>query len=432
MKIFVMGLWHLGCVTAACLAKAGHDVLAYDCDAITIENLQKGKPPIFEPGLETLLQEVETSGKLIFTHSIQAVSNTDLIWITFDTPVDQNDIADVDYVMREIEALFPHLQAKSLVLISSQIPVGTTSRLQQKCDQLYPNKAIAFAYIPENLRLEKAIAVFTHPDRVVIGLDHEHYKNIIEKLFYPITDKLIWMSVVSAEMTKHAINAFLAVSITFINELSVLCESIGAHARDVERGLKSEERIGPKAYLKPGDAIAGGTLLRDIHYLTELGNEQGKKTFLLSAILHSNHHHKQWSCKKLLEVFKDLSNKRIAVLGLTYKAGTDTLRRSMAIELCEWLHRQGSQVHAYDPVIQELPEYYAQFIHLKSNIKETFLAADAVIISTAWSQFKELSPDEFINHLKQPYILDPSGFIAHNVQHDHRIKYFSVGTPVCY
>ncbi|OGT41550.1 MAG: hypothetical protein A3F42_04845 [Gammaproteobacteria bacterium RIFCSPHIGHO2_12_FULL_37_34] len=431
MNIIVVGLWHLGCVTAASLAKAGHHVLAYDACRETIVNLQQGKPPIFEPGLEALLKECQTAGTLTFTHSIPHFSDGDLIWVTFDTPVDAHEVADVDYVMREVENLFPYLQTKNLVVISSQIPVGTTNKLQKKCDQLYPEKHITFAYIPENLRLEKAIAVFTHPDRVIIGLDNHHYKDHIQKLLQPFTDHFIWMSILSAEMTKHAINAFLAVSVTFINELSVLCEAVGANAREVERGLKSEARIGPHAYLRPGDAIAGGTLLRDIHYLIQLGKEQDEHTFLFSALLDSNHHHKKWACQKLLDVLKDLRNTKIAVLGLTYKAGTDTLRCSMAIETCKWLHEQGSEVQAYDPVIQQLPEGYASFIQLKSNVTDAIRAADAVIISTAWPQFSELNAETLVAHLRQPFVFDPSGFIASNIQQDTRIKYFSVGIPVC-
>ncbi|OGT35049.1 MAG: hypothetical protein A3F11_07505 [Gammaproteobacteria bacterium RIFCSPHIGHO2_12_FULL_37_14] len=430
MKIVIIGLWHLGCVTAACLAKAGHEIIAYDPHLETILNLQQGKAPIFEPGLDALLSDGLLAGKLVFTNSIKNVSSADLIWITFDTPVDQHDDADINVVVDAVEELFADLKMNSLVIISSQIPVGTTNQLQKKCNQLYPQKKITFAYIPENLRLEKAIEVFMHPDRIVIGLDNIQYKNLIQDLLFPFTDQLIWMSVISAEMTKHAINAFLAISVTFINELSVLCEAVGANAREVENGLKSENRIGRKAYLRPGDAIAGGTLLRDINYLTKLGKECGNDTFLLSAIIESNQYHKQWSCRKLLDVFKDLKNKQIAVLGLTYKAGTDTLRRSIAIETCQWLHQQGSNVRAYDPVIHQLPESYAQFIQLTSSIKEAIQHADAVIILTGWSQFHAITADEFVTYLNKPIVLDPGGFIANSIKQDARIKYFSVGVPI--
>lgn len=429
MKIFVAGLWHLGCVTAACLAQAGYEVIGYDPNKENIARLTQGQAPLFEPGLDHLLLEGLASKRLAFTTLISDVHQADLLWITFDTPVDDHDEADVTSVFEHVKILLPYLCEKSLVIISSQLPVGTTSQLQSYCDQSLPNKKIVFAYLPENLRLEKAIEVFTHPDRIVIGLDHPAYREKIEELLQPFSDRLVWMSVCSAEMTKHAINAFLAVSVIFINELAVLCEAVGANAREVEQGLKSEERIGPKAYLKPGAAIGGGTLMRDIQYLIRLGRKEKKDTYLFSALLKSNASHKQWSQKKLLEIYKNLDNKHIAILGLTYKAGTDSLRRSTTLETCEWLNQQGCQISAYDPVVKQLPDQYAQFIKLKNNIYDAISAADAVIVSTAWPQFNELDADEFIKHLKQPVILDASGFISKKMQHDHRVQYFTVGVP---
>ncbi|MDR3476830.1 MAG: nucleotide sugar dehydrogenase [Gammaproteobacteria bacterium] len=429
MRVAVVGLWHLGSVYAACLAKAGHDVLAYDPDHDTVNALLKGQPPIFEPGLEALLNEGQKANRLHFSANPKDLHDSNIVWVTFDTPVDNNDVADVPLVIKEVEGLLPHLQDNALVIMSSQVPVGTTNQLQAHADTAFPNKHITFACMPENLRLGKAIDVFTHPDRIVIGLDNPSYKPQLETLLKPFTEKLIWMSVVSAEMTKHAINAFLAVSVTFINEIAALCETVGANGREVEMGLKSEERIGPKAYLRPGDAIAGGTLMRDIHYLTQLGEAKNRDTFLMSAIVESNHYHKQWSCRKVASLLQNLQGKTIAMLGLTYKAGTDTLRRSTAIETCEWLHQQGITVQAFDPTITALPAPYSGFIQLQSSAKDALAAADAVVVSTEWPEFRDLTADEFIASLKRPLVIDPSGFIAKNIGADARIEYFSVGVP---
>lgn len=427
MKIAVCGLWHLGSVYAACLAGAGHEVIAYDPHAETIQQFNQGKAPIFEPGLESLLQEAKD--RLQFTSQPTDLSQAPIIWVTFDTPVDNQDVADVTAVTQEIEMILPYLAPRTLVIISSQVPVGTTRNLQEQCDQRYPDKQITFACMPENLRLGKAIYVFTQPDRIVIGLDNPAYKPTLEKLLAPFTDKLIWMSVVSAEMTKHAINAFLAISVTFINEIAALCETVGANGREVEMGLKSEERIGPKAYLRPGDAIAGGTLMRDIQYLTQLGKAQHRDTYLMSAITESNRYHKQWSCRKVASILKNLEGKTVTLLGLTYKAGTDTLRRSTAVETCEWLHQQGVIVQAYDPTITELPNELAQFIRLQSDITSALHAADAVLVSTEWPQFRDLTAETFIQQVKQPLVIDPSGFTAKTLGNDPRIHYFSVGVP---
>jgi UDPglucose 6-dehydrogenase len=312
-------------------------------------------------------------------------------------------------------------------LISSQVPVGTTRKLQQLCAQQFPNKNITFACSPENLRLGKAIDVFTKPDRVVVGLQTDTDKTRVQQLLKPFTDNIVWMSIESAEMTKHALNAFLATSVVFINELSTLCEQVGANAREVELGLKSEERIGPKAYLRPGNAIAGGTLARDVNFLIQIGQQKTTATPLFSALLESNHAHKQWACRRIIQVLRDLKNKTIATLGLTYKVGTDTLRRSTAVETCEWLSQQGANVVAYDPALKELPTDITKFIQLKNTLTEALKGADAIVISTECPEFTALNADTLVSATNQPLIFDASGFLAKNLSHDARVRYFSVG-----
>lgn len=274
MKVCVLGLWHLGIVTAACLASGGHHVVGLDFDESVIANLKKGKLPLFEPGLEELVKNGIAENKLGFSTDIkQAVSDAQVIWVTYDTPVDEDDRADVDFVIERISRLFPDLEAGQQILISSQLPVGSARRLELLLEEARPNLSVSFSYSPENLRLGKAISVFTQPDRVVIGVRNEESKKIFSQLLAPFTERIEWMSVESAEMTKHALNAFLAASVTFINEIAAICEQVGADAKEVERGLKSEARIGPKAYLGPGGAFAGGTLARDVAFLTQLGKQ---------------------------------------------------------------------------------------------------------------------------------------------------------------
>jgi UDPglucose 6-dehydrogenase len=439
MKLAVIGLWHLGCVTSACLANAGYNVIAYDADVHTINQLREGKTPLFEPGLEELLIKGVHTGKLHFTLDILSLSHAEIIWITFDIPVDENDQGETDLIIHQIEAIFPHLQNNALVIISSQLPVGSTQKLQTLCFKQFPHKNITFAYSPENLRLGKAIDIFNHPDRVVVGLQGADLRNKeatqryhldktrITQLLKPFTDKILWMSIESAEMTKHALNAFLATSVVFINELSSLCEKVGANPYDVEQGLKSEERIGPKAYLRPGSAIAGGTLMRDVNYLIEMGKEKSLDTHLFSALLKSNHVHKQWSCRKIMDVFKHVTDKTITILGLSYKVGTDTLRRSSAIEAGEWLAKQGAKIVAYDPAIKTLPHYLSTIIDLKLTLNDALKNVDAVIIATEWPEFTAMNAEELLAQTKNPYIFDAGRFLAKNWGQDSRIRYFSVG-----
>jgi len=250
MKVCVLGLWHLGTVTAACLASGGHQVTGLDYDETVITNLKNGKPPLFEPGLEDLVNKGLASDLLDFsTNLAESVQGAQVIWVAYDTPVDDEDNADVEYVIERVSRLFPRLEAGQYILISSQLPVGTSKHLETMFAQSHPGVNVSFSYSPENLRLGKAISVFTQPDRVVIGTRSEDSRKVFAELLAPFTDRIEWMSVESAEMTKHALNAFLATSVTFINEIASICEQVGADAKEVERGLKSETRIGPKAYL---------------------------------------------------------------------------------------------------------------------------------------------------------------------------------------
>ena len=431
MKIAVIGLWHLGLVTAACLAtKTNHEVIAYDPSEEIIAQLKKNHTPLSEPGLDHLLEHAKTAGKLRYSNQPADLLDADIVWMTFDTPVDENDRADVDFVTRETINIFPYLQNNALLLISSQVPVGTTRQLQTNCPS---HQKITFAYLPENLRLGKAIEVFTQPDRFIVGLNNkndENIKNKIRSLLTSFTENIIWMSLESAEMTKHALNAFLATSVVFINELATLCEHVGADAREVESGLKSEERIGQKAYLRPGNTIAGGTLARDVNFLVQIGQQKKINTPLFSTLLTSNQAHKHWSCRRMTDVLNDLNHKTIATLGLTYKAGTNTLRRSSAVETCRWLSTQGATIVAYDPAITHLPSDLMQFISLKSTLNEALCNADAIVIATDWPEFTALSADQLLATVKQPYVFDAGGFLANTLGNDARVRYFSVGRPL--
>lgn len=275
MRICVAGLWHLGSVTAACLAAGGHDVVGFDEDAAVIDGLCEGRPPLFEPGLADLIGEGLASSQLAFTtQAKQAAEGADVYWVTYDTPVDENDVADVDYVLDRVKKDLPFLPAGALVLISSQLPVGSTRTLAEFFADLGLGHRLAFGYSPENLRLGQAINVFMKPDRVVVGLGSDTERVRVSTLLKPFTDNVVFMSIESAEITKHAINSFLALSIAYANEIATVCETVGADASEVARGLKTESRIGPKAYVSPGTAFSGGTLARDISFLSDLSRER--------------------------------------------------------------------------------------------------------------------------------------------------------------
>jgi UDPglucose 6-dehydrogenase len=427
MQVCVYGLWHLGTVTAACLA--GHfDVVGLDPNAETVAALSAGQPPVAEPGLAELVRQRQAEGRLRFTiDQDEALRKADIVWVAFDTPVDEADRADVAWVLRQAESLFPHLRTGTLVLLSSQLPVGSTRKLEEAYRAAYSNQSVGFAYSPENLRLGSAIRSFTEPDRVVIGVREPTDRTGLCNLMQPFTDRIEWMNVESAEMTKHALNAFLATSVAFMNEVACLCERVGASAKDVERGLKTEARIGPHAYLAPGTAFAGGTLARDVEFLAALGNQEGIPMHLVSGVRASNEIHKSWICRRLQEILGNLRGRSIAVLGLTYKPGTNTLRRSSAVETCRWLADQGAVVAAYDPAIQTLPTELSSVIHLHSSLESTIQGADAVLVATAWPEFRALTADLIVSRTVGRIVLDPSHALALSLSNDSRVRYFAVG-----
>ena len=430
MRICVLGLWHLGTVTAACLALGGHRVIGLDFDEDIIARLKQGEPPIFEPGLNDLVKKGLEAGTLNFsTDSAESVDDAQVIWVAYDTPMDDDDNADVGYVIERVSRLFSHLKAGQEILISSQLPVGTSRSLEEMFAKVRPEVDVSFSYSPENLRLGKAISVFTQPDRVVIGVRTEKSRRVFSELLAPFTDNIEWMAVESAEMTKHALNAFLAASVTFINEIASICEQVGADAKEVERGLKSESRIGPKAYLGPGGAFAGGTLARDVTFLTQLGKQNGLPIHLIPAVRVSNDAHKVWPRRRLAQVLGELAGKTIAIWGLTYKPGTDTLRRSSAMELCQWLLEQGAEVQAHDPAVKSLPDQFAR-IHLCVSPIDAVHDADALIVATEWSEYRSVLIPEVVSALRTPFILDANRFLAASFESYPDVIYVSVGKSV--
>lgn len=426
MKICVLGLWHLGSVTSAGLAKSGHNVVGLDFNNDVIGMLQNARAPVSEPGLNELIHDTLERKILRFTHDPGvAMQDADVLWIAFDTPVDEQDHADIAYIEKNFEKIAPFIHEGMKIVISCQVPVGVTRHLQNKFNKKNPGKKVYFAYTPENLRLGKALKTFLEPDRIIIGINPEE-KELFLPIFTSISDRLEWMSIESAEMTKHAINAFLAISICFANEVATLCECTGANAKEVEWGLKSEERIGSKAYLNPGNAFSGGTLARDVLFLQNIGKENLLPMHLINSVLDSNDYHKKWIQRKCLETLGDLKGKHLTVLGLTYKPGTNTLRRSLSVELCRWLKNQGAEVTAFDPAIQELPPDLHTIISLSSDIAGSMENADCIIIATEWPDFQKIE-QEVITTMRGKIIIDPNGFMEGTLGTIHYMRYFAVG-----
>lgn len=426
MKVAVLGVWHLGTVTAACTAASGVLTLGIDDDAKVVAGLANGEPPLFEPDLAELVRAGLDTKTLSFTTDHTTIRDADVVWVCHDTPVDDDDRADVRFVTRRVEAIFRHLKDGAVVLVSAQLPVGSIRSLETAYDAGKFGRRVSFASSPENLRLGQAIQVFQNPGRIIVGVRDERAKSVLEPLLSRFCDKLIWMSVESAEMVKHGLNSFLAVSITFTNEIATVCESVGADASEVETGLRSDPRIGQRAYVKAGPSFAGGTLARDINFLGTLAHLHQLKIPVIDAVLASNRAHAQWALNRLKRSLQPLRGKTVAILGLAYKVGTSTLRRSSAIELIRSLLDEGVTVRAFDPKVTAMPDDLAS-VTLTADALSAARDAHAIVVATEWPEFRDLAAADIAEAMAGNIVLDPGRYLAANLGANNRLKLFSVG-----
>jgi UDPglucose 6-dehydrogenase len=420
-------------VTAACLAGAGHEVIGVDPDPAVVEGLGDGRPPVSEPGLQALL--AQNASHLRFACEAQALSGVGGAWLTFDTPVADDDSADVEFVIAHAVELLAELPTGTLVVVSSQLPVGSVAELERRCQvRRGAQGSLRFACVPENLRLGRALDSFRKPERIVAGVRSEADRMELAELLAPFAHEVQWMRVESAEMTKHALNGFLATSVAFINEIAEICEAVGADAEEVSRGLKSERRIGPRAYLGPGEAFAGGTLARDIGFLRSLARREGLPAHVFAGVADGNSAHKHWTRRKLVELLggqssnEDLDERRVAVWGLTYKPGTDTLRRSSAIELCRWLLAAGASVRAHDPAVSALPADLATRIELYQSPLDAAAEAEALVVCTPWPEYRDIAVEELLSVLALAHVIDPAGALRGALAGRTDLNYVRVGT----
>lgn len=429
MKVCVQGLWHLGVVTAVGLAKVGHTVKALDYDPQTIDGLILGVLPVEEPGVRDLLDECQKVNSLTFIKEANFIGDCEIFWLAYDTPVDENDVADVDFVIEQFQRTAPYINPEALVIVSSQLPVGTTRKLKEILNKLIPENKVRFVSQPENLRLGKALDSFLHAERFIIGTESSAADPVLLELFAPFETPLVWMGIESAEMTKHAINAFLATSITFVNEISDICESVGADAKAVESGLRTDSRIGMKSYVSPGLGFAGGTLARDVKFLESLEDHTRQGNTLLSSLIPSNQFHNGWVKRKINEIFARRTKLNIVFWGLTYTADTNTLRRSVMLELAITLSKEGHSVSFYEDPLVDLPLELKRFLTRVDSPIQSISEVDVVIVSKKMSDFVDSRTISALTAQKNVVVLDPSRHLLGFLNAlDMGTRYLAVGS----
>jgi UDPglucose 6-dehydrogenase len=427
-RVCVIGLWHLGCVFSACLADLGYRVTGVDRSRRRTEDLSTGKPPVFEPGLGELIKAKLDAKSLSYTTDLAAgLRGSHYICITFDTPVDDNDDVDLSEIMALAADMAGWLEKGSVVMVSSQVPVGTCERIKSIILKNNPAADFDVAYVPENLRLGQAIRRFKNPDGIVIGADSPATLEKVERFYDVIRAPRLTMNLRSAEMTKHAINAFLATSISFANEMGNLCDRLGADALKVAKALRLDKRIGGGLPLSPGLGFAGGTLARDLKTLTKLWRQYDHQGHIIEAVLKVNKEQNRLVTRKLERYFGTMSGLNVGILGLTYKAGTSTLRRSAALEIIADLVAQGVTVKAFDPKVD--PEEVSRHAEFRScaDAYQAAEGADALVVVTDWPEFKDLDFNLIKSAMRKPVIIDTRNMLDERQIVAAGLTYFGVG-----
>lgn len=426
----IVGLWHQGIVASACLAKSGMCVRAMDPDGARITMLQSGRSPIFEPGLDELIAEGLQNGLLSFSTRLEdAVSGMADIMLTLDTPVDENDQSDLSGLWLLIEEMVPLLARNAVLYVTAQVPVGTCAKIVVKAKKMRPDLNFGIAYSPENLRLGQAIERFMKPALPVIGADEDWVYDRVVVMLQPLgVTSWTRVAVKAAEMTKHALNAFLATCVTFGNELGNICDETGVDAVAVVKALRLEERVGSKAMLLPGLGFSGGTLARDMQTLREIGRKKHLETPMLDGIWAANGRQNGVVKRRMEKLFGTLQGVKVAVLGLTYKPDTSTLRRSASLEIIGELVTAGAVVSGHDPKADSSElALHTEFTFMR-DVYAAVQGRQALILLTPWKDYRHLDMERIRTVMAEnPVVFDTANLWDAETIEGLGFRYYNIG-----
>jgi UDPglucose 6-dehydrogenase len=431
MHIAVIGSGYVGLVTGACFAEFGVDVACVDVDAAKIAQLSRGESPIYEPGLEQLLQKNLQAGRLRFTTDLKsAVEPASVVFLAVGTPPKEDGSADLCFVENAAKGVAAHIDSYKVIVMKSTVPVGTGKRLTELISKnLTTSARFSVVSNPEFLREGAAISDFMRPDRIVIGTDDEEAKEIMRELYRPlylIETPFVITSVKGAELIKYAANAFLATKISFINEIANLCEKVGCDVHEVARAIGMDRRIGTK-FLHPGPGFGGSCFPKDTRALAAIGREFESPTKIVDTVVEVNDHQRRAMLPKIEKLVGSLSGKRVAVFGLSFKPETDDMREAPAIDVVQGLIAAGAEVIAYDPVARAEAEKVLPKIEYAEDEYAAATGADALVFVTEWNQFRALDMERIHGLMRTPNVADLRNIYEPADMRELGFRYVGVG-----
>ncbi|MBK8645515.1 MAG: UDP-glucose/GDP-mannose dehydrogenase family protein [Gemmatimonadetes bacterium] len=431
MNITVVGSGYVGLVVGACLAETGNDVVCADVDANKIDALTRSEIPIYEPGLEQLVERNQKQGRLHFTTDVgSAIAHGEVVFIAVGTPPDEDGSADLRHVLDVAEQIGKHMSREMIVVTKSTVPVGTAAKVQAAVSK-HARLPFHMCSNPEFLKEGAAVDDFLKPDRVVLGVETDHARSVMAELYAPFvrTGKpIIFMDIASAEMTKYAANAMLATRISFMNEIANLCEKVGAEVDLVRKGIGSDSRIGP-SFLFPGPGYGGSCFPKDVKALLRTATEYGMPLRVLDAVEEANDRQKERLFEKLqVAVGGDLNGLHVAVWGLAFKANTDDMRESPSLVLIERLLESGATVTAHDPAaMHEAQRRLGDRVTFAESNYDALKDADALVVVTDWNEYRHPDFNRMKASLRRPIVIDGRNLYEPTKMRALGFTYSSVG-----
>ena len=433
MRVVMIGTGYVGLVSGTCFAEFGADVTCVDVDESKVERLKSGEIPIYEPGLDNLVESNVKFGRLSFTTDLSSVAGeADLIFIAVGTPSRRGEgFADLSYVYEAAKQLAPHLRGYTVIVDKSTVPVGTARNVHRIIAETNPDADFDVASNPEFLREGAAISDFMRPDRVVIGAESKRAEELLRELYRPlnlIEAPILFTGLESAELIKYASNAFLATKISFINEISMLCEAVGADVHAVSKGMGMDKRIGSK-FLHPGPGYGGSCFPKDTQALVRIAQENDTSSRIVETVIEVNAAQKARMIKKVRDALGGSeTGKQIGVLGLTFKPETDDMRDAPALSILPPLIEKGAKVRAHDPQgMHEAKEMLPAEVEYCEDLNEVFDGADAVLLLTEWNVYRGLDLNKAKARMKAPVLVDLRNVYERQAVEGLGFEYFCIG-----